>query len=383
VPHRILYYSRVVQIGGAEISLSHLLANLHREHFSPSLVTSFEGPLPERVRTFNVPVRIIPAPAAVATDQPKSYPTKFLLITKMLPFTVRLACLMHQEGVHLLHANDLNDALFCLLAARLARVPLLCSVRNISFTLRPEDRFLFRQVRHIIPISEAVAQPFRSLDPQGRKITVIYNGVDLRLFDRASPSPLRSDDEPGKVVGLVGRLAPDKGHRYFLEAAALVAREIPDVRFWIVGEIQGEGASFYQELRAYADTLGVGERITFTGFQSDIAAVMGALDVLVLASLAEPFGRVLIEAMAARKPVVATRAGGAVEIVSENETGLLVPPADSEALAAALLQLLHHPEWARKLGEAGRARAEALFSIESHVHKMEQLYMEVLGSRKS
>jgi glycosyltransferase involved in cell wall biosynthesis len=175
------------------------------------------------------------------------------------------------------------------------------------------------------------------------------------------------------LVGIVGGLIPWKGHCYFLEAAFLISRKFSEVKFLVVGE-DFVGGRYRRQLEDLSFKLGLSDKVVFTGFRQDIPEILGSLEILVLTSLKEPFGRVLIEAMACAKPVVATNAGGVPEIVREGETGLLVPMRDPEALARSIKLLLNNKEKAKEMGEKGRRRVEENFTIEAHVKKVESLY---------
>jgi glycosyltransferase involved in cell wall biosynthesis len=179
-------------------------------------------------------------------------------------------------------------------------------------------------------------------------------------------------------VGVVARLSPEKGQDTFLEAAAMVLREVHDVGFVIAGDAALGDRHYAERLVDLARRLGMVERTLFTGFTDRVPELMAGLDVLVVPSHAEPFGLVTVEAMASGTPVVATRTGGSPEIVEHEKTGLLVPPRDPAAIARAVLTLLRSPDRARALGETGRRRATDAFSIELHALAMRELYEAVL-----
>ena len=173
-------------------------------------------------------------------------------------------------------------------------------------------------------------------------------------------------------------MAPLIGHRgyaHLLEAARLVEAAMPGVHWVLVGDGELRG-----ELEGQRRSLGMEAQVHFPGWREDIPDVLALCDLFVLPSLGEHFGRVLIEAMAMARAVVATDAGGVPEIVLHGETGLLVPPAQPKALAEAVLALLEDPGRAARLGAAGRRRAETEFSLSRHVEAVEALYQELLGA---
>jgi len=218
------------------------------------------------------------------------------------------------------------------------------------------------------------------------KIAVIRNGVDLTRFDNP-PSPLDlrrelglPDDTP--VVGVVSRLTRLKGLEQFLEAAAIVRSRVPSVRFLVAGETNPMDRQYLRELQDYAARCGVAEHVTFTGLRSDVPAVLASLTVSVMPSLNEALSNVVLESMAAGAPTVATRVGGTPEAVVDGVTGILVPPADSGALADAIVHLLNNSQLAAHLGHAGRSRISDHFSVSRMVRATEDLYTDLLERKQ-
>lgn len=207
------------------------------------------------------------------------------------------------------------------------------------------------------------------------QLQVIGPGVRLERFAHSPDlrEPMRRElgfrDEP--VVGWVGRLTEIKDCATFLKAAGEVAREMPETRFLVVGD--GE---LRTDLEAQAERLGLKERVRFLGHREDVPALMAAMDLFVLSSLNEGFGRVLVEAMAAGLPIVATIVGGVAEVVGHGETGLLVPSGEPTAMAEAMLAILQDMGMARRFWERGRRTAEA-HSVERMVADFAALYQEL------
>lgn len=226
----------------------------------------------------------------------------------------------------------------------------------------------------IIAISRAVERELAAQGADPRRITVVYNGVDLDGPATGVSVRPAGIPEGDPLVGMVGRLSPEKGYRYFLEAAALVRPRKPGARFVIVG-----GGPERGEIADKVRELGLDGVLLMTGFRADVGEIMGALDVLVLASTAEGLGLVILEAMAAGKPVVATRVGGIPEAVEDGVTGLLVPPGDPGAMAGAILALAADRARAAEMGRAGRKRVEEKFSGRAMAEETARIYREVLG----
>jgi glycosyltransferase involved in cell wall biosynthesis len=186
-----------------------------------------------------------------------------------------------------------------------------------------------------------------------------------------------SADQP--CFGIFGTLLEWKGHHVFLEAARRVMDEVPNARAFVIGEAPERGRAYREELDRLVDRLGIGDRVTFAGFREDVPELMQLLRVVVHASVTpEPFGRVIAEAMAMAKPVVATSAGGPLEIVEDGATGYLVGADEPEGMARAIIRLLTDTPRADRFGRRGHETVVARFSAEAHARMVEQVYAEVL-----
>ena len=221
----------------------------------------------------------------------------------------------------------------------------------------------------IVTLSDAEAQDHlrHGIGRPGQFVT-IPSGVDLGVVGAARPTPLVSG---GPVVAAVARLVPVKGFQYLIDAAPEILRRCPQARVLIVGD--GE---LRPVLEGRVRAAGLDDRITFTGFRDDVASVMAAADLVVLPSINEGMGRVLVMAMALGKPIVATRVGGVAELLGEGEAGVLVPARDAGALARAVCTLLLDGSRAQTLGEAGHRRAPR-YSAEAMLEALARLYREV------
>ena len=226
---------------------------------------------------------------------------------------------------------------------------------------------------HYVAVSEAVRQVLIASGVPAHRVQTIYSSIDLRRFDETQEVvPLFPTGT--RVVGTVGHLAGIKGHRYLLEATRQLLQAEPDVGVAIVGD-----GALRQELEALAASLGIAERVHFTGFRRDVPALVRGFEIFVFSSIHEGMPNGVLEAMALHKPVVATRAGGTAEVVQDGVTGLLVSPRDPEALAQALLYCLQHPEQSKMFGRAGRQRVEAHFTVEHMAGSTLQAYQRILA----
>ncbi len=232
------------------------------------------------------------------------------------------------------------------------------------------ERLAARWTDRIVMLTDAEAAQHLALGiGRPEQFVTIPSGIDLDEVRSALPTRLVSGTP---VIGAVARLAPVKGHQHLIEAAPAILRRFPDACLLLVGDGELRGA-----LEERAKALGLADRITFTGFRRDVPSTIAGMDLVVLPSLNEGMGRVLVMSMALGKPIVATRVGGVPELLGEGEAGVLVPPGDSAALADAICMLLENPARARELGEAGKRRAPR-YSAKAMVAALAKLYHEVV-----
>jgi glycosyltransferase involved in cell wall biosynthesis len=227
----------------------------------------------------------------------------------------------------------------------------------------------------LIAVSNAIVHKIDEEARVGAPVSLIYNGVDLERYDHQEPCCTLKDEygmEPGAhIVGVVARLEPEKGHATLLEAWPAVLRACPDAYLLVVGEGSRQDALMQQ-----AADLRIGHRVIFTGRREDVPAVTAALDVAVLPSYREAQGLSVLEAMALSRPVVASDVGGIPEMIVDGVSGLLVPPRDPVALAAAIVRLLEDHQLADLIGRAGHDLVHQRFCLEQMIASVEQIYDE-------
>lgn len=267
------------------------------------------------------------------------------------------------------------------LAALRARVPAVLWQQSLPGRSRLDRAAARVPAAAAVCVSDASAAAQRRLTPRLRTVTV-HLGVpldDIRARAGAGAAIRRELGWNGsRVVGIVGRLEPWKGQDTFLRAAAVVSRAVPNVRFAVVGgAILGWEGSYPDDLVRLAEELGVADCVHFAGHQSDPWAWMDAMDVVVHSSVAEPFGLVVVEAMALGKPLVAAAEGGPLEIARDGESALLIPPRNPAALATAVRSLLEDDELRGRVAAGARARAE-YFSEAKTAEAIARVFAEVV-----
>jgi len=374
VAARILYLHHVGNLSGAEGSLRLLLRHLDRARVEPLFAGPARGPFV----------------AALAADGVTTLPLTFGPLRRVggvLRAVARLVRLTRAHRVDLLHANGPQTNVPAGLAGRLTGVPVIWHARNlIAGDMWDVDRALAPLATRIVCNADAIRRRFAGSRGWERSVTII-NAVDTREFHPGVPrAPFRRElgvPDAAPLIGIVGRLGLGKGHEHFVEAALRLLGGGLDAHFAVVGDpLFDEDAWRADALRRAVKDAGREDRVRFVGYRRDIPAVMRGLDVLVLASDAEPCGRVLFEAMAAGTPIVATNSGGTPEIVRDGIEGILVPPRDPAALARAIGALAADPGLRARLGAAGVARVAAEFTIERYVARTLAVYDEALAPRR-
>ncbi|MEQ8766936.1 MAG: glycosyltransferase family 4 protein [Planctomycetota bacterium] len=300
----------------------------------------------------------------------------------------RASRLLRSGAVDLVHVNGSQDHWVFALARRRNRskIPLIRTRHN---TYRIRDNFTNRLLNRslttrTITVCEWV-KTHRLIGPgfDGRPIDVIHNGVDLEHFVEVEPDPTVRGEfslpEDAVLIGVVARLVKEKGHRYLVEALGeLVEKGRDRLHVLLIGE-GTEGAAILEQ----AEALGVSDRLTFTGFRSDVRRLVSACDLGVLPSIGcDTSSIALKEMMAMRKPVVTTDHGGLPEIVDDGVNGFVVPAADGSALAAAIDRFLQDPGLARRLGVAAREKVEREFTRQLAFERTLESYRQALDAEQ-
>jgi len=267
------------------------------------------------------------------------------------------------------------------LASKFASVGIKIIFRRVNFPLRrnPFSRLKYTWgIDSVIAISESIHLQLQLCGIPASRIHTIYEGMDLSLYPKLAQPRQRKPGEPA-VIGTVAHLSPEKGLNYLIEAAALIPGVQDRMRFVIVGD-----GNCLQELKELAARKGVTDIVHFAGFHDNTYQYMKSFDIFALPSLSEGLSSAILEAMAASLPIVATNVGGIPELVKEGENGMLVTPANPQALACAIQQMADNPEESLRMGLRGRERMEIRFTLERKILQTEQLCHQLLqrASRK-
>ena len=319
------------------------------------------------------------------------YPVTTFRGINALKQQVRFARDVRRQGIDIVHTYSFYGNVFAVPPARFAAPVVVASIRDRGLYLSKMQlrvqRCICRLADRVLVNADAVKQWLVGDGFPASRITVIPNGVDLsRFVATENPVELRRSlgvPEHAPLVGVVSRLHRLKGIEDFLDAAALIVAKHPAAHFLVVGQPSPvDNHAYLEELMARAQHLGIGERVIFTGLRSDVPALLSTLSVSVMPSLNEALSNVLLESMAAGAPVVATDVGGTTEALRDGHTGLLIPPSDPAAMAAAIDRLLANPVLARALGQSARQAIADKFSLDRMVAATAVLYEDLLTRKR-
>jgi len=375
---RVLYVNPAAERGGGEVVLLNLLRYLPDTAVRPEVVLLSHGPLSAELRALGIRTHVLPA-------------GRFRQPWHLLRTIWHLVTLARRD-IALIDSAGAKGHIYGGIAARLAGIPAVWRLQDLT---APHDSWT--RLASIVPAAGIVANAKATLAVYGQlqsrrlpRNVVIYPGVEYgdtvtsECLD-APPAPLVHDEfglpAGTLVVTMVGRLQHWKGQHVFLEAAARVLEQRTDVHFLVVGATMfGLEPEYGHELNNIVERKHIGDHVTFTGHRDDVGRILGATDVLVHASITpEPFGQVIVEGMARGKAVIASAAGGPLEIIAEGVNGLLVPPGHAGHLADAIIALLDDPHWRVELGDAARRCARDRFTVQAMAANFARFYDTVLS----
>lgn len=296
---------------------------------------------------------------------------------------------IRREKIDLLHINNGSGAFMWLIAAKIARVPCVTHQRAMitdAFILR----LALRCFNSVICISEAVRSSFKNANLDKLPLVTIHNALDPFAVKVTRTSveirQVLGIESTKKLVGIVANIQRWKGQDVVIHAINNILQDCPDIVCLLIGALspnEADDIKFDLELQKLIHDNNLSEHVIMTGYCPDVANFMNALEIVIHASVSpEPFGRVLLEGMALRKPIIACRAGGVTEIVVDGETGLLYNPGDIQDLSDCLRTLYHDPKKCNEMGEAGYSRLVKQFNIKQNISATQDIYLSLLSNVK-
>ncbi|MFQ5685358.1 MAG: glycosyltransferase [Candidatus Scalindua sp.] len=375
--HNILYIIDNLEFGGGERVFAQIIDRLCRKRYKSMVACLPTGTFIERIK--GTGTQVIPV------DMSNRFNPGVIL---------QLAELIKKKKVDIVHSQGARADFFAGMAAVLARAPIVVSTVPMpveGFNINPTrkliykifNRFSERFVDRFIVVSDALRKVIiegHKVDPQ--KVVTIYNGIETDEYCMADEKIVRrrmgfrsnsglGEDIP--IIAIIGRLVWQKGFEYFIEAIPDVLKEFKEARFLIVGD-----GPLENKLKLASKKLKIDNKTSFTGFRRDIKEILAAIDIFVMPSLLEGLPMILLEAMAMKKPIVATDIEGIMEILENGVSGLLVPARETKALAEAIINMLAHKDESLQMGIAARRVVEERFGVDVMVRKVVEVYEELL-----
>ena len=346
----------------------------------------FESELADRVRAFGADWLIVEPPDAInryggqVLREPMSQRVRALV--ELVGYNLRVRRLLQDRKIDLVYCNSIRSLLTVGLAAKLAKVPLVWYVKG-ALENRVLDRLGFFMADRIIYFCEANRDDRYPVLVRwfSRKIDIVRIGLDLAALDaiQAPTAPMPAVAEGELSVAYLGQLYAPKGVHFLVDAFAQVAKTFPKAKLYLIGDPGiAEYAHYVDELRARVDALGIADRVVFTGWRQDALAIAKQMTILVHPSMSEGFGRAVLEAMALGKPVIACAVGGLREAIQDGQNGFLVPPGDTEAIAARLRLLLSNAALRARMGRAARETVERDYQISDKLDELCDIWHDIV-----
>ena len=389
--YNVLFVCDSAGLSGAEFVILQIMKNLNKDKFTPFVYChENNNAMIEKVKALGIKYKTtshFPDQKTIGRTGPR--PSKiFTYLYAFIKIGIELIRLLKFEKIDIIHANAYPNCLYCIIPSLIKGKPLIWHVHNIRKIHRINMLIYWvagNICSRIITVSDACKINLLRAKIKPSKFITIYNGMDLSKFNLDTGGPdIRNElglSEVTKVIGLFGQPLPEKGHKYFIEAASLVLKELQNCVFLIVGYLFN--SDYQKSLYNLVEKLGIQQNVVFLGWRDDISDIMASLDIMAHTRITpEPAALVLMEAMAMGKPIVATNTGGTPELVLDNVTGFVVPPKDSEALAIGIVELLKNSEKAKQMGVKGRIRVEKYFTLEKQILLIEKLYVSIVKHQK-
>ncbi len=349
-------------MGGGQWSLYYLIKHLDKDVFYPIVLCPAEGELAEKMR--GVGAEVICLDVGRIRYLNPSVISKFVSIIK-------------DRQIALIHTDSTTETLYAGIAAKIMRIPLVWHIR-VSEREWLIDRVLSLLATRLILVAKAIESRFDWLKDT-QKTVVIYNGIDLEKFDHFPATPsIREEYNITKdtvVLGCIGRIEKRKGPEYLISAM----KDVDNAKLIFVGKGEEE---YLKRIKRLCEESGVSHRIIYAGYRINIPSILKDIDIIVFPTISgEGFSRVILEAMAAAKPVIASDDAGNKEAVINGITGYIVPAKDATALGIKINEITAGKEKREQMGSSGRQRVEEMFTMERNIQEIEKLYFEVMEDR--
>lgn len=383
-------------IGGSHHCLLNLVENLDRSQFEPVVLFYQDHALIPRFRAVAETLVLKPqSPVRWGTGlgsrwfaMPLALARRSVNFLKFAYTVAKYISLLKQKRISIVHQNNSitrHRELMC--AAFLSKIPCIASERGLNPRYTTIDRAYARQLELIIPMSRWIMEHMVQRGVSPTNIRVMYDGLDPdNIIVVRSAESLRNEykirsDQP--VIGIVGNIREWKGQETVVHALITVAKSYPDVVCFFVGASTPEDKPYVDRLNKLIEEAGIRANVRFTGYQKDPASFVNIMRLVIHASVQpEPFGMVVLEAMAQHKPVIGSRAGGVIEMVVEGKTGYMFPPGESATLSTRIIEMLANPEQATQMGKEGYKRLNNSFTLQRYMNEIQTAYKAILSKHQ-
>ena len=349
-------------MGGGQWSLYYMIKYLNKKIFHPIVLCPEAGELAMNMRKVGAEVLYL--------DVGRIRYLNLQVIRKLI-------AIIKSRKIDIIHTDSSTETFYAGIAAWIMHIPLIWHIR-VSVNEWFMDRFLSMFCVRLILVANAIRSRFKWLEKTG-KIVVVYNGIDLDEFDSfPSTSSMRHEwgvDKNTVLLGCIGRIERTKGQEYLIAAM----QHITNAKLILVGS---EDKKYLKRLTQLCEKFKVSQHIIFVGYRKDIPRFLKEIDIVVFPTLSEGFSRVILEAMAAAKPVIATDIAGNPEAVTDGITGYIVPAKNIAALTTRIRDLATDKAKRKKMGQAGRKRIEQFFTIQQNVQSVQEVYFDILANNK-
>jgi len=387
---KILYCENNVDgtVGGSYYSLLFLVKGLDKKKYEPTVIFYKDNEVIPEFRSLGIETHIFNKPNPVIFRKHVFSPFQKLInfLKRLIIPALKYSFYLKQNNIHLVHLN--NSLLYnhdWMLAAKLARIKCITHERGINQRYSFFSKFFGRRLSKVICISEAVKSNMIQKGVELPNLDVIYNGLNpIEITVKINKTELlkmHGIDRKGPVIGIIGNIKEWKGQDVVIRAIKFIKEKFPFVKCFIVGQASVEDKYYEAKLIKLMSSLELSKNVIFTGYKKNVADYINIMDIVIHASvLPEPFGRVLLEAMAMKKPVIGSRDGAVPEIIDNGKTGFTFTPGDAQELAHYLEILLSHQEKASRFGELGYARLINKFHILKNIESTQDLYQSILDN---
>ncbi|MEE9614566.1 MAG: glycosyltransferase family 4 protein [Thermodesulfobacteriota bacterium] len=368
-------------VGGATRVMSNLLELFDRKEFHSVMVCPPGSDSVAHFEDMGIEVNTVPMPWFTRRA---SIPKYLSYLFGLLLASYRITRLLYGKKIDIVHANSFIASLYCIIPALISRRPMVWHMHDI-LEADGFNRLFIRLsgfgARKIVCPSEAVKKGLVEFGVDPEKCVVIYNSM-REVKDGVGRGGFREElnvDKETVLIGMVGFITEWKGQAVFVRTVPDVVKSFPRVKFVIVGDAMLDSDREYREgLHSFVEENGIGDRVIFTGHRKDVLDIMADLDIVVHASLSpDPLPTVVLEAMSAGRPVIATDVGGCAEMVTDGVNGFLIRPQDPKGLAECIVKLATDPDLRERMGREGSAILKEKFSPDENLRKIRQVYKEV------